>query len=188
MKILSVEDNPLAQLVVATTLKSLGHEVVQTDDGEEAWNILGADHGIRAVVCDWRLPRLDGLDLCRRVRKERNDYISFILLTQEHALRENLQDASAAGVDNFLSKPVDACQLELCLNTAARVVDFTSENKSSSGLLPICSYCKKIRDGKDRWHQMEHYLSCGFNLRFSHSICPVCMDKHVEPELKRLGM
>jgi hypothetical protein len=57
--------------------------------------------------------------------------------------------------------------------------------KQLRGLLPICSYCKKIRDDGDYWHQLESYLSRHSDARFSHGICPDCYDKIVEPELEK---
>lgn len=53
-------------------------------------------------------------------------------------------------------------------------------------ILPICSYCRKIRDDKDYWHSVEAYISKHTNTRFSHSICPDCMTAFVEPELRQL--
>ena len=54
-------------------------------------------------------------------------------------------------------------------------------------ILPICSYCRKIRDDEQYWHSVETYISRHTGTRFSHSICPECMERHVEPQLDRLG-
>lgn len=186
MKILVAEDNAGMRLAIITALESLGHQVVAADDGEHAWEMLAKDRSIRSVVCDWRMPQLDGLGLCRRVRKEREDYVSFILLTQEQPSRQNLAEAFRAGVDNFLNKPVDTHQLELCLHVAARVLDFTSEIRRLQSFLPICSYCKKVRDDRQYWQQIELYIGERVGTRFSHGICPDCYQKHVVPELAKL--
>ena len=67
MKILAVEDDPVALMVLEAALKSLGHEAVLAADGEAAWRAL-SDPELRTVVSDWRMPGLDGLELCRRIR------------------------------------------------------------------------------------------------------------------------
>lgn len=61
-----------------------------------------------------------------------------------------------------------------------------AEIKVLQDILPICSYCKKVRDDEDYWHTVESYISHHTNTRFSHGVCPECMRTHVEPELERL--
>jgi CheY-like chemotaxis protein len=63
-----------------------------------------------------------------------------------------------------------------------------SEVKQLNALLPICSYCKKIRDDKDYWQSVEGYIGRHTNTQFSHGICPECFEKHVKPELEQLGI
>jgi hypothetical protein len=55
--------------------------------------------------------------------------------------------------------------------------------KHLQGLLPICSYCKKIRDDQNYWQQVERYVETRADVAFSHSICPDCYDTKVKPEL-----
>jgi len=54
------------------------------------------------------------------------------------------------------------------------------------GILPICSYCKKVRKDKDYWEQVESYIATQTDVRFSHGICPDCYDSRVKPELDRM--
>ncbi|PAW65019.1 MAG: response regulator [Opitutia bacterium Tous-C1TDCM] len=184
MKILAVEDDPVAQLVIESALKSLGHEVLLAVDGGKAWELL-ADRSIRAVVSDWRLPELDGLDLCRLIRGRGGDYVSFILLTQLSASEVNIDAAIAAGVDDFLTKPVNIRDLKLRLHAAERVLGLNSQVRQLEGFLPICAHCKKIRDDRNYWQQIESYLNARTGTRFSHGICPDCYEKITVPELER---
>lgn len=184
MKILAVEDDPVAQLVIESALKSLGHEVLLAVDGGQAWELL-ADRSIRAVVSDWRLPELDGLDLCRLIRGRGGDYVSFILLTQLSASEVNIDAAIAAGVDDFLTKPVNIRDLKLRLHAAERVLGLNSQVRQLEGFLPICAHCKKIRDDRNYWQQIESYLNARTGTRFSHGICPDCYEKITVPELER---
>ena len=87
MKILAVEDDPVARAVLRQALRQLGHEAVEAPDGESAWEIL-QDEPFRVVVSDWVMPRCDGLDLCRRIRgRVGTEYLYFILLTSRDASR-----------------------------------------------------------------------------------------------------
>ena len=58
--------------------------------------------------------------------------------------------------------------------------------KQLRGLLPICAYCKKIRDDQDYWHQVDAYLRQHTDVRFSHAICPECFERVVQPQLNQL--
>ena len=187
MKILAIDDDPVAQLVLESALKSLGHEVVLAADGEAAWAVL-TDRAVRMVVCDWWLPRLNGLELCRRLRARGAEYVYFVLLTNQSASTENLDLAFAAGVDDFFTKPVQLRELKLRLHVAARILDFTSELHRLEALLPICGYCKKVRDDKEYWQEIETYLTQRTGARFSHGICPDCYDRIMVPQLKKLGI
>jgi PAS domain S-box-containing protein len=59
-----------------------------------------------------------------------------------------------------------------------------AEVRTLQEILPICSYCRKIRDDENYWHTVEAYISRHTSTRFSHGICPACMEKHVRPELE----
>lgn len=61
-----------------------------------------------------------------------------------------------------------------------------SEVRELREILPICSYCKKIRDDENYWHAVEAYIATHTKARFSHSICPSCYEQHVEPQLRSL--
>jgi bacterioferritin-associated ferredoxin len=60
----------------------------------------------------------------------------------------------------------------------AELKDSLAQVKKLSGLLPICSHCKKIRDDKGYWNQIESYIYDHSEADFSHSICPECAKKH----------
>lgn len=187
MKILAVEDDPVALLALEAALRSLGHEVVPAADGESAWRAIG-DRTLRVVVSDWGLPGIDGLDLCRHIRAHRDDYVCFLLLTQRSATDENLDAAFAAGVDDFLTKPVDVRELKLRLHVAARILGFTTEVRQLESFLPVCSHCRKVRDDQNYWQQIETYINERTGTQFSHGICPECYGKIVVPEMRQLGI
>lgn len=59
-----------------------------------------------------------------------------------------------------------------------------AEVKRLQAILPICSYCRKVRDDENYWHTVEEYIAAHTGSQFSHSICPGCMERHVEPQLR----
>jgi hypothetical protein len=61
-----------------------------------------------------------------------------------------------------------------------------TEVRTLRAILPICSYCRKIRDDGDYWHTVEDYISAHTESRFSHSICPTCMATEMEPQVRKL--
>jgi sigma-B regulation protein RsbU (phosphoserine phosphatase) len=186
MKILAVEDDPVARAVLRQALRRLGHEVIEAADGEAAWVALQGEP-VRVIVSDWMMPRLDGLELCRRIREGgAADYVYFILLTSRDATEENSRAAADAGVDDFLTKPLDFSELWTRLRVAERILGYTRQLRQLEELLPICSYCKKIRDDQNYWQQMEGYINERTGSEFSHSVCPDCYKAVVIPELEKL--
>jgi phosphoserine phosphatase RsbU/P len=186
MRILAVEDDGVARAVLKQALRRLGHEVLEAGDGEEAWALLQQEP-VRVIVSDWMMPVCDGLELCRRVRARTGaEYFYFILLTSRDATKENRTTAGDAGVDDFLTKPLDVAELWTRLRVAERILAYTTQVRQLEELLPICSYCKKIRDDRNYWQQIEGYISERTGSDFSHSICPDCYTRVVVPEMEQL--
>ena len=186
VKILAVEDDAVSRAVLRKALRRLKHDVIEAADGEAAWRALQKEP-VRVVVSDWMMPRSDGLDLCRRIRaRPGKDYTYFILLTSRDATEENQRAAADAGVDDFLTKPLDLPELWTRLRVAERILHYTTQVRQLEELLPICSYCKKIRDDQNYWQQMEGYINERTGSEFSHSVCPDCYTRVVLPELEQV--
>jgi len=186
MKILAVEDDAVSRAVLRQALRRLGHDTVEAGDGEEAWAALQAEP-FRVVVSDWMMPRADGLELCRRIRRRaKAEYLYFILLTSRDATEQNQSEAADAGVDDFLTKPLDLPELWTRLRVAERILRYTTQVRQLEEMLPICSYCKKIRDDQNYWQQIEGYISERTGSDFSHSVCPDCYQRVLVPELEKL--
>jgi sigma-B regulation protein RsbU (phosphoserine phosphatase) len=139
MKILLVEDSDLDRRILARAVKRLNHEVVEAADGESALDAL-ADKNIRIVISDWQVPDPDGLELCRRVRSDvARPYTYFILITGADDTESSHQAAAEAGVDDFLSKPVNEMELWRRLRVAERMIRYMIEVQQLESFLPICS-------------------------------------------------
>lgn len=188
MRILAIDDDPVAQLLLEAALKSLGHEVSISSGGVDAWERVESKP-VRLVVSDWQMPTVDGLELCRRIRaRSDREYVYFILLTQHSATDENYQAALEAGVDDFLTKPINLRELKLRLHVAERILEYTKQVRELESILPICGYCKKIRDDRDYWQQIEGYLHARAGMVFSHGCCPDCFQTKMVPMLRSSGV
>ena len=179
MKILIAEDDPVSSKILQLTLENGGHDVVAVTSGQAAWDAFDADP-TRVVISDWMMPEMDGLELCGKVRgRPKTDYTYFILLTAIHTGRENLRKAMNAGVDDFLTKPLDREGIMMRLRVAERIIEFTYQIRQLKELIPICMYCKKVRDDSNYWQAVESYIARHTGSSFSHGICPECFEQHV---------
>ena len=176
MKILIAEDDAVASSVLELTLERMGYELVVTRSGTEAWEAFDREP-VRVVVSDWMMPGIDGLEFCRKVRaRSQTPYTYFILLTALTTSPENYNLATKAGVDDFLTKPVDRSAIQLRLRVADRILWFTKEVRQLKRLIPICSCCRKINTGEKFWQQFETYIEQQTGSEFSHGLCPQCME------------
>jgi DNA-binding response OmpR family regulator len=187
LKILAVEDDPVARRVLVQALRRLGYDdVTEAQNGAEALVKLDKEPA-RVIVSDWIMPGADGLTLCRQIRARlKTDYVYFILLTSREADIENQREAIEAGVDDFLVKPLDLQELWMRLRVAERILRYATQVQQLEAFLPICSYCKKVRDDKNYWQQIEGYINARTGSEFSHSVCPDCYTRMILPELEQL--
>src|SRR5213080_2562524 len=184
VSLLVVDDDPVARAQLSALLRAAGYEVRLAEHGREAWDTLQVAR-IPVVICDWYMPEMDGPELCRRIRARRDQpYVYFILITSRGG-REQYLAGMRAGADDFLTKPVDADQLGARLTVAERILGLRRELQQLEGLLPICAYCKRIRDDQENWSSLEGYIEQRSEAQFSHGICPECYAKHIQPQLDR---
>jgi phosphoserine phosphatase RsbU/P len=123
-----------------------------------------------------------------------------VLIVTSRELTEDLVAALDAGADDYVTKPFQVEELKARVGVGLRVAslqrrlaDRVAELEHAlahvtrlQGLLPICMYCKKIRNDQNYWTQVETYITDHSEVRFSHGICPECRAKHIEPELERI--
>ncbi len=186
LKILIAEDDEISRKLISTILQQLGYEVEAFADGEAAWEYF-AKEPTSILITDWLMPKMDGLALTRRLRAHRADaYTYIILLTANVQSTENYYAAMEAGVDDFIEKPLDREKLWSRLRVAERILSYTHRIGRLEAMMPICSYCKKVRDGAEYWKQVEDYMQEQTGTTFSHSICPDCYEKIVKPQLEEM--
>jgi response regulator RpfG family c-di-GMP phosphodiesterase len=105
---------------------------------------------------------------------------SFILLTASDTSADNYAQATAAGVDDFLTKPLDREAIRMRLAVAERILKYTAEIRQLRELIPICMYCHKVRDEQNYWERVETYIQKETGSRFSHGACPECYEKQID--------
>src|SRR5258706_2767225 len=180
MRVLIADDDPIFRSLMARRLRKLGYEALEADDGLKAWQLY-QEQDINLVLCDWLMPELDGLGLCRHIRGQRKRQYTYIILITVLNARVNYEAGIEAGADDLLNKADDLGLLKARLQVAQRILALQDEVKHLQGLLPICQYCKRICDNQNLWTEIEAYIAEHSDADFSHGICPECMEKHVRP-------
>lgn len=135
--VLVVEDDPVSALVVRKVLEDAGYAVQIAEDGHQALEIV-KDGDTRVIVSDWMMPRMDGVELCRRIRDLELPYTYFILLTAK-AQREDRNVAFESGADDMLSKPLDRDELLSRLKVARRIIRTEQELHGTSARLRVAN-------------------------------------------------
>lgn len=196
MKILIAEDEKISRKILEMTLIKTSYDVVAVEDGLKALASIEKEVP-DMIITDWMMPDLDGAELCRRVRAlDLPSYVYIILLTAL-TQKENIIQGLDAGADDYITKPFERTELLARVKAGERVIqlekslrqknqelsDVLAHVKQLKGLLPICMFCKKIRNDEDYWQKLEEYLSEHTEADFSHSICPECLEKYYPKHL-----
>ncbi|MBN2411440.1 response regulator [candidate division KSB1 bacterium] len=198
MRVLIAEDDEVSRRILEYWLKKWGYEVIIAHNGRQAWEVLNNRDAPRMAILDWMMPEMDGLEVCRLVREKwENEYIYIIILTAKDT-KPDIIKALDAGADDYINKPYYQGELQSRIKAGRRIIELEKELsgkiksleeallhvKQLQGLLPICSYCKKVRDDNNYWHQVEEYISEHSDAKFSHGICPDCYEKYAKADLE----
>lgn len=193
-KILVAEDDPDTQCLLTEMLGHFGYTVFSASDGETALDMLRSE-AIPIALLDWAMPKMEGVEVCRRARADAELEARYLILITGRSGKDEVVRGLEAGADDYIVKPVDARELRSRLRVAERVMGLQQrltervhelqlaleEVDRLEGLIPICAYCKNVRNEKDYWEQVELYVETHSTARFSHGICPSCLAR-VEAE------
>jgi len=199
MNVVIADDDRIAAAVLAQTLRRWDFDVTVASDGAEALDRLqAAGASPTLAILDWMMPLVEGADVCRRIRREMPLANMYLMLLTSLESKERVVAGLEAGADDYLIKPFDPEELRARINVGVRVLalqerlaervkeleDALDSVKQLRGLLPICSYCKRIRADDQYWIQVESYIAERSNAQFSHGICPPCASA-LEREIER---
>lgn len=201
MRTLIAEDDPVSRRVLEATLTRWGHEVIVTADGDAALAALAQPDPPRLLILDWMMPGHDGPWLCRSIREREDGDRFYVLLLTARMQKDDVVEGLRAGADDYVTKPFHREELNARVQSGVRILELQdalagriaelegalSEVRKLKGLLPICAYCKKIRDEGDYWQQVEEYLASHGGAQLSHAVCPDCYERVVRPQLDDLG-
>ena len=184
--ILVADDTP-SNLELVNEILGQDYELIIAVNGAEALDLAWGETP-DLILLDVMMPELDGLEVCRRLKAEaRTAGIPVIFLTALSDGEALLQGFQAGGSD-YVGKPFNPEELRVRVATHLALKQAMDREralrmeleaalaqvKQLSGLLPICSWCKKIRDERGEWNQLEAYLSTRSEVDFTHGVCPDC--------------
>jgi CheY-like chemotaxis protein len=198
--VLIAEDDPGSRRLLDASLRRWGHDVVATRDGDEAWTALQQPGAPSVAILDWMMPGVDGVEICRRLAAAGSSTPPYVILLTANTRTADIVEGLEAGADDYVAKPFNHEELRARLIVAMRVVELRrkladrvqaleaaiAREKHLQGLLPICSYCKKIRNDRNYWQRVEDYVSAHSEAQFSHGICPECYEQIVGPQLRAM--
>jgi CheY-like chemotaxis protein len=200
MRILIAEDETTSRTILRSTLEKWGFEVVSTENGAQALNVLLGENAPGIAILDWMMPEMDGPTVCQQVRERPTLRPPYLLLLTSRDATEDIVAGLKNGADDYLTKPFKPSELHARLGVGLRMIDLqrtladrverleTSlrEVKHLQNLLPFCACCKQIRDDWEYWNKVDQYLANHQRDTFTHDVCPTCYATHVRPELEML--
>jgi len=200
LQVLVADDEAVSRTVVGAMLKKAGYPVVYATDGEQAWRTLDSDDPPALALLDWEMPGLQGPDVVRRLRKKEVQTPTYVILLTSRDSSADIVQGLRAGADDYVTKPANEDELIARVSVGARVVELQAalaervrsleealaNVKALQTLLPMCAYCKSIRNDQNYWEKVETYFTQHSNVSFTHSYCPNCYERFVRPELEAL--
>jgi len=199
MKILIAEDDRISRRLLEMTLQRMEFDVILTENGAQALEVLNGPDAPQLAILDWMMPELDGVEVCQEIRAQVRAKYTYMIFLTARGQKKDIVTALESGADDYLIKPFDPQELRSRLQVGLRVLKLESalgakvqeleqaiqHVKTLQGLLPICMYCKKIRDDKDSWHRVESYIEQHTEAMFTHSLCMDCRDEHFPKKEKK---
>jgi len=200
MRVLIAEDEAISRRALESTIAKWGFEVVACADGNKALDEFEKADAPLLAVLDILMPGATGIDICESVRLKGDVIPPYLILLTARSDKADVVRGLEAGANDYITKPFDPAELHARINVGAQMISLRqklaqrvselelvlSQVKTLEGMLPICGYCKSIRDDQNYWQGVEEYLRDHSAAQFSHSICPTCYEKVVVPQLEQM--
>lgn len=191
MRVLIADDDAALRYALRIQLERWGYAPIVCEDGNAARGVLTGEAPPPLAILDRSMPGADGVTLCREIRATEALSTMYVVLLTAHDTNDEMVAGLDGGADEYITKPFDWAVLRARIASGARIAalqqslaqrvkelqDALTTVKQLSGLLPICSYCKRIRGDGDYWQQLEAYISEHSEADFSHGICPPCFEQ-----------
>lgn len=193
--VLIVDDAPTNIRILVEALQGDYHILVATN-GTDAIRLAGSDVPPDILLLDIMMPQPDGYEVCAKLKADPKTSAIPIIFVTSLGSEDDEERGLEAGAVDFIAKPysIPIVKARIRTHLRLRAVEKDQEKlitelkealariKTLNGLLPICVRCKKIRDDKGYWNQIESYVSRHSMAEFSHGLCPDCA-KVLYPEL-----
>jgi DNA-binding response OmpR family regulator len=179
VRILIAEDDATSRAVLQKTLEKLGYAVSAGRDGAEAWALFERESPA-VVITDWMMPRVDGLELCRRIRADaRHDRYTYLIVLTALGGKRNYLEAMDAGTDDFITKPFDADELVTRLRVAERILGMETTLRYCESLIDCCPGCQRVRRADGRRIPLRQAAEEARQHQRPAVPCPDCMRRSV---------
>jgi DNA-binding response OmpR family regulator len=191
-RILTVDDEPVNIQLIKSVLGE-EYDIITALNGHEAIDLI-EQYKPDLILLDVMMPDLNGFEVCKIIKAdERFADIPVIFLTALDSQGDQLQGLELGGID-YLTKPINFAllklrvrnhlamkeQRDLLVRQKKELEAALARVKQLEGIIPICMYCKKIRDDQQSWHQLEAYISNHSEALFSHGMCPDCVEEQIK--------
>lgn len=188
MSILVVDDAPEMLHATSRLFRSAGYSVFEAETGCKCLESVRV-HRPDLVLLDVHLPDIHGYEVCRQIKTDKDlGGIYVMMLSGVFLTSDNQSDGLDSGADGYIVKPIQNRELLARIQSIGRIIKAERERdqmisklqhalatiKTLQGMLPICSNCKKIRDDKGCWEEVELYVKKHSDAEFTHGICPDC--------------
>jgi phosphoserine phosphatase RsbU/P len=190
-RVLVAEDDPTCSRILEVSLGKWGYAPVSYASGRDAWEALQQPDAPSLAILDWMMPGMDGVEICQRARQRAEIKGMYIILLTTRSSKEDVVEGLWSGADDYVVKPFNIQEMRARVLVGTRVLTLqrtladrvaeleraASNIKQLQGLLPMCAYCKSIRNDQNYWERVEQYISEHSGAQFTHGICPSCYEK-----------
>ncbi|MBN2723111.1 MAG: response regulator transcription factor [Deltaproteobacteria bacterium] len=196
MKILLADDDQTSRNILKAILLKWNFDVITTDNGTDALEILLSDTRPSLAILDWIMPGIQGPEICSTVSTKFPDNPPYLILLTSKDSKYDVVEGLVAGANDYITKPFFNAELKARIEVGRKVVSLQEALNSRlnelqhafdhirtlQGILPICMHCHKIRTDDESWLRLEHYIENHSEAQFSHGLCPDCMTKYYDIE------